>query len=399
MLVATAALAGCVTKAPPPPKPAPPLPPAVSQYRPGHPLTGEEPGFLRLGNLPTGVVPVRVGILLPFSNGSAATRDLATAMMNAAEMALFDSGRRNILLMAADEGSGGAEAAAGARRLLAEGAEIIVGPLFAPSVATVAPIARDRAVPVIAFSTDRAVGGDGVYLLSFQPENQVFRIVSYAAAHGHNAVAALVPRTAYGTRVIQAFRESVAASGAHVVGLETYVPDAGAAGAPVQAVAAAHPDAILIAQGGTLLRDLAATLATDGASSRQVQYLGTGLWDDPQTSGEPDLAGAWYAAPDPEAERGFEDRYRDVYASGAPPLAALAYDAVSLVSLLSTGPAYRRFTREALTDPNGFSGIDGIFRFAADGSSERGLAVLKIVPGASPIVVSPAPRTFQAPGM
>lgn len=341
---------------------------------------------------------MRVGILLPFSNGSAATRDLAASMMKAAEMALFDSGRRDILLMSADEGSGGAEAAAGARKLLAEGAEIIVGPLFAPSVSAVAPIARDRAVPVIAFSTDRAVGGNGVYLLSFQPENQVQRIVSYSVRQGHGAIAALVPRTPYGTRVIQAFRQSIAESGARIVDLETYVPDAGAIAVPVQAIAVSRPDAILIAQGGSLLRDLAATLATDGAGSQKVQYLGTGLWDDPQTKGEPDLAGAWYAAPDPEAESAFEARYRDAYASDTPPLAALAYDAVSLVSLLSSGPAYHRFTSEALTDPNGFSGIDGIFRFAADGSSERGLAVLRIEPGANPVVVSPAPRTFQRPG-
>jgi ABC-type branched-subunit amino acid transport system substrate-binding protein len=397
-LVATAGIFGCMTGPRPKPKlPPPPPPPAVAQYRPGHALNGEEPGFLRLGNMPSGSVPVRVGILLPFSNGSSATRELAASMMKAAEMALFDSGKRNILLLSADEGSGGPEAAAGARKLLAEGAEIIVGPLFAPSVSAVAPIARDHAVPVIAFSTDRAVGGGGVYLLSFQPENQVRRIVSYAVAQGHRAIAALVPRTAYGTRVIEAFRESVAASGAQVADLETYVPETGAIGAPAHAVAAAHPAAILIAQGGALLRDLAATLATDGEGSQQVQYLGTGLWDDSQTKQEPDLAGAWYAAPDPEAERAFESRYRDAYASDAPPLAALAYDAVSLVSLLSSGPAYHRFTRETLTDPNGFSGIDGIFRFAADGSSEQGLAVLKIEPGSSPVVVSPAPRTFEQP--
>ncbi len=396
--MATVALAGCMTTPPPRPlPPPPPRPPAVSQYQPGHPLTGEQPGFLRLGNIPGGSVPVRVGILLPFSNGSSATRDLADCMMKAAEMALYDSGRRNILLMSADEGSGGTEAAAGARKLLAEGAEIIVGPLFGPSVSVVAPLARDHGVPVIAFSTDRAVSGNGVYLLSFQPENQIRRIVSYAVAQGHSAIAALVPRTAYGTRVLQVFRQSVAASGAHVTDLETYIPDPNAIAAPAQAITAARPDAILIAQGGTLLRDLAATLATDGEGSQKVQYLGTGVWDDPQTTQEPDLAGAWYAAPDPEAERAFETRYRDVYASDAPPLAALAYDAVSLVSLLSSGPAYHRFTPEALTDPNGFSGIDGIFRFAADGSSEQGLAVLKIEPGASPVVISPAPRTFEPP--
>jgi ABC-type branched-subunit amino acid transport system substrate-binding protein len=312
-------------------------------------------------------------------------------------MALFDSGKRDILLMSADEGSGGAQAADGARRLLAEGAEIIVGPLFAQSVSAIAPVARDHAVPVIAFSTDRAVGGDGVYLLSFQPENQVSRIVTYAVTQGHSGFGALVPRTAYGTRVAEAFRKSVAASGARVTDLETFVPDEDGIATPAQAVATSRPDAILIAQGGPLLGSVAAKLAAGGEGSRQVQYLGTGLWDTPANAEETDLAGAWFAAPDPDSEHAFEGRYRAIFGNDPPPLAALAYDAVSLVSLLSSGPAYHRFTREALTDPNGFSGIDGIFRFAADGSSERGLAVLKIEPASGFAVVSPAPKSFQAP--
>ncbi|HEY3779098.1 MAG TPA: penicillin-binding protein activator [Rhizomicrobium sp.] len=398
LLVATATLAGCVTPPPPPKTVRPAPPPTPPQTLATHPLTGEEPGFLRLGNIPPKTVPVRIGILLPFSSGSAATHQLAASMMKSAEMALFDSGKRDIVLMSADEGSGGAEAAVGARKLLAQGAEIIVGPLFAQSVSAVAPLARDHAVPVIAFSTDRAVGGDGVYLLSFQPENQVRRIVSYAVEQGHGGFAALVPRTAYGTRVAEAFRQSVAAAGARVADLETFVPEEGEIAAPTQAVVTARPDAILIAQGGALLRSLATTLAADGEGSQQVQYLGTGLWDEPATAGEPDLAGAWFAAPDPEAERAFADRYHATYGGDAPPLAALAYDAVSLVSLLSSGPAYHRFTPEALTDPNGFSGIDGIFRFGADGSSERGLAILKVEPGSGFAIVSPAPRTFQAPG-
>jgi hypothetical protein len=75
-------------------------------------------------------------------------------------------------------------------------------------------------------------------------------------------------------------------------------------------------------------------------------------------------------------------------------IASLAYDAVSLVALLSQGPAYHRFTAAALADPNGFAGVNGIFRFNNDGTSERGLAVLEMTPS-GPVVVSPAPTTFQ----
>jgi branched-chain amino acid transport system substrate-binding protein len=398
-VVAIGVLSGCVSGPPPAPKIAPPLPkaqPTASMAR--HPLTGEQGGFLRLGNLPNGRTPVRIGVLLPFSNGSASARLLASSMLKAAEMALYDSGKRDLLLMTADEGSGGAEAAAGTRMLLSEGAEVIIGPLFAQSVTAAAPLARDRGVPLISFSTDRAVAGNGVYLLSFQPENQVRRIVSYAAAQGHSAFAALVPSTAYGARVTEGFRDGVAASNTHIVDQESFVPEAGDIAGPAAKIAQSQADAILIAQGGSLLRDIASTLAAEGAGSQRVQYLGTGLWDDPTTAREPSLAGGWFAAPDPDAERGYDIKYRAVYGAKPPPLSALAYDAVSLVALLSSGPVYHRFTFDALTDPSGFSGIDGILRFNPDGTSERGLAVLKIDTDGTFTVISPAPRTFQSSG-
>jgi branched-chain amino acid transport system substrate-binding protein len=386
---------GCMMAAPPAPKPvasvARTIPAGTLATRP---LTADQSGFLRLGNIPPGRTPVRIGILLPFSNGSSATRTLAASLMKSAALALFNSQNHDLLLISADEGSGDAEAIAGVRVLLNEGAEVIVGPLFSQSVTAIAPITRDHAVPVISFSTDRAVAGDGVYLLSFQPENEVRRIVRYAAEQGHSAFAGLVPNTAYGSHVAQAFEETVKSAGGRVVGVEHFVPANASIAAPVLKVAQLGPDAVLIAQGGALLRDIASSLATDGAGSRQVQFLGTGLWDDAATTHEPALLGGWFAAPDPDAIQGFEARFRAVFGTSPPALASLAYDAVSLVAALASGTPYHRFTREALTDPNGFSGVDGVFRFGVDGTSERCLAVLKIEEGGNIAVISPAPRNF-----
>ena len=87
-------------------------------------------------------------------------------------------------------------------------------------------------------------------------------------------------------------------------------------------------------------------------------------------------------------------KYRSTFGAAPAALASLAYDAVSLVALLSPGTPYHRFTQAALMDPNGFAGVSGIFRFSPDGTSERGLAVMEITP-AGPVVVSPAPTTFQ----
>src|SRR5580698_1832858 len=389
-MAAIAALSACT-----PPKPAPlpvvaPPPPPVA----ANPLARDQSNYLRLPNMTPGVTPVRVGIILPFSSGTPATRALAAAMLKAAELALFDSGNRAILLMTADEGSPD-QAGAATSKLLSEGAEIIVGPLFGPSVAEVAPIARDRGVPVLAFSTERSVAGNGVYLLSFLPQNEVRRVLSYAAAEGHHNFAAMVPQTPYGDVVANAFGDAVKSVNATNVDVEHFAPDSAAVMAPSASVAKSNADAVLIAQGGGVLRAIAPSLAFNGLDPAKVKLLGTGLWDDAAITREQTLDGGWFAAPEPDADGAFTEKYRNVYGAAPPQLASLAYDAISLVALLSQGQPYHRFTQAALMDPNGFSGVDGIFRFNTDGTSERGLAILEVQPDGFH-VVSPAPKTFQA---
>jgi len=393
--LAIAALAGCQTAAPP--KPVAPVAPTVEQ-QPGppatHPMISEEPGFLRLPNTQPGKNPVRVGLLLPFSNGSSQTRFLATSMMKAAQLALFDAGNPNIILISADEGSTPESAASGARSLLAQGAEVIVGPLFSASVSAVAPIAHDRAVPVIAFSTDVKTAGDGVYLLSFQPENEIHRTVSYAIQTGHKNFAALVPATAYGNHIADAVKADVAAMGGQVTDIERL-------GSTDQAtalhnIAASNPDVLIVAAGGNTLRELGAALAESGIDRSKVKLMGTGLWDDPSIMKEASLEGGWFAAPAPNIDSSFNTKYKAAFGASPPQLASLSYDAVSLVALLSAGEPYHRFTDSALTDPNGFAGVNGILRFNPDGTSERGLAILAVEPDGFR-VVDPSPRTFEKP--
>jgi len=390
-LVAIGALAcGCQTARPPPPPPHVVAPPPETRVLPQR---SEQPYYYRLRHTAEGHTPVRVAILLPLTSPSAETRALADALEKAAELALFESGNGDIIIMPRDDGGSPAQAAQAASAAINDGAEIILGPLFAQAVTAVAPIARAQGVPVIAFSSDRAVGGDGVYLLSFQPEDEVARIVSYAARHGHSNFAALVPANAYGGKVEAAFRASVEDQHGQVVDVERFEPKPDTVAAPAHAVEAANPDAILIAQGGPVLKAMAPALAP----TPSVKLLGTSLWDDSSIQNETLLAGGWFAAPSQEQWRGFAERYSTTYGARPPRIASLAYDAMSLVALLAKGTPYQRYTDAALTDPNGFSGIDGIFRFRNDGAIERGLAVMEVAPEGFR-VVDPAPRTFEQLG-
>src|SRR5271154_599921 len=247
---ALAGLAACAGQQPAPKPAAPPPPPPVAEA----PKNQEQPDYVRLPNLPEGATPVRVGVILPFSSANAATRALAGSMMKAAELAMFDSENKNILLLTADEGATPAEAADAAKQLLAEGAEVIVGPLFGPSVSAVTPLAQAKGVPVLAFSTEKSVAGNGAFLISFLPQNEVRRVVLYAASQGHSKFAALLPQSPYGEVTEGAFRDAVTAAKASAVDVEHFTPNASAVTDPAAAAAKSDADALLIAQGGTVLK-------------------------------------------------------------------------------------------------------------------------------------------------
>src|SRR6185503_985670 len=148
---------------------------------------------------------------------------------------------------------------------------------------------------------------------------------------------------------------------------------------------------------GDVLPDVVQTLGASGVNPKKVQLLGTGLWDDPRIYSVPALDGGWYAAPDAAGYRNFAQRYRARYKQDPVRTATLAYDAVALVAALVKTQGPQRFTPELLTNASGFAGIDGVFRFRADGTNQRGLAVLRATPSGGQ-VVAPAPRTFGASG-
>ncbi len=355
---------------------------------PPEPTAGPPPGALGAGE-------VRVGLILPLSaQGNAGVA--AQSMKNAAEMALAEFKQPNIQLLVKDDGGTPQGAQAGAQQAIAEGAEIIVGPLFAQSVSAVGQVARQRNIPVIAFSTDASVAARGVYLLSFLPESDVRRIVDYAISRGKRSFAALLPDNAYGAVVQAAFQQEVARRGGRVVVLEKYPLDPGRMAEPARRVAqaAGQVDSIFIPDGADAVPQVVQALAAERVNLRRVQLLGTGLWDDPRIFQNKALEGGWYAAPEQNGFRSFAQRYRARYGAEPVRTATLAYDAVALVAALVKTQGPQRFSEQVLTSSSGFAGIDGVFRFRTDGTNERGLSVLRVAPGGGQ-VVSPAPRSFE----
>ena len=359
------------------------------------PLTVAEPTGEVLG---TG--SVRVALLAPIS-AEGIFGQTGQALRNATAMALQDYSSADLQVIVKDVGQSTSGASQQASRALAEGAQLVIGPLRSDAVKKAGMVLKPAGVPMIAFTTDTGAAAQGVYLINFSPENDVERIISYAASQGKRSVAAMVPNTPYGNIVEASLRQNAARHGMRVMTIESYKsgnkPDPFGLQNAAEQIAKVKDqiDTIFIPEAAAAV-SATQLLAGQGIRNKSVTFLGTGQWDQPAIAREPMLEGAWYPAP-PRVLRNldgrtigfdsFANRYASQFGSQPPRVASLAYDSVILAAALVAQAGERRFAPQTLTDPNGFIGFgDGFFRFRADGTSQRGLAIMEISNGGTKIV-------------
>lgn len=336
-------------------------------------------------------VKIKVALLLPLKGKNAA---LGQAMQNAAEQAVFDAANSNFELMPRDTGDNEISATSAARDAIASGAQLLIGPVFSTSIPAVKAIAEQSHISMLPLSTDTSFAAPGVYVMGFAPGPQVQRIVNYAASRGLKHFAALIPATPYGKLVGDNFKQAVAHVGGTLVAFETYDPTRHDSDAHIRALALRRDqtDALFLPEGGGDLALIAGQLSSQGFDNNRVRLLGTGLWDvDGLVKQSSFLASGWYAASDPSARQSFAKAYLETHKVEPPRLTTLAYDATALAAVLAKRGA--KFDAASLTNPNGFSGLDGIFRLMPDGLVERGLAVNEMTMSGAK-VIDPAPSTF-----
>jgi len=349
----------------------------------------------------------RLALLLPFSTSSSRLAQEAQSMYRAAEMAVFERSDADILLIALDTKGTEDGARSATRAALKEGADVILGPILAGNVQAAAKEAGRTQTPLIAFSTDQTVAGNGTYLLSFPPEAEVERIVDYVSGTGATRFAYLGPDSAYGRRVHSAFETRVTGNAGEITATESYQGnDISVMQVPAQNIAKFYAEgealskenegatpmsfeAIILPEGGTALRSLAPLLPYYEVDPSKVQFMGTSRWADPDTVREPALNRGMFAGPDKETQKVFLDAYDRTYGETATTLASLAYDAVMMGAYVADGDPRQRYARAE--NPQGFYGVDGLVSFDSDGKPDRGLAVYQIQNGRF-VVIDPAPR-------
>ena len=407
---------------------------------------------------------IQVAIMLPLSGPEAPA---GTALLRAATMALFDAYDPRIRLIPYDTQADAFIAEEKAHQAIEDGVSVVLGPLLSDSVSAVGPFFSAENITVIGFSNDSNVAAPGRYIMGFLPEAEVKRVIDYAVLSGYQKFGALIPEGLYGQRVRTAFGDTIFDAGARIEAIESYPPrSTESLDEPVKRLARYDErrsearremrflrglrddltneiadriedaevlegvdfDAVLVPEGGAIMRSLPPLLPFYEVDPNEVKLLGTGLWNDPGLLGEPPMQGAWFAAPEPEIPTDFLNRYEEIYGARAPRIATLAYDAMSLVAQLARTPinveekAIKQdqgegennlvkiavdtnansnsrllFARERMTITEGFVGIDGLFRFLENGEIERSLAVLEVNRSGF-VIVDAAPESFPAFG-
>lgn len=335
---------------------------------------------------PTGLSYNGVAVIVPLTGPDG---PIGTSISNAARLALLDTRDKTMAITVYDSAAAGGAAAA-ARRAIAEGNRLILGPLLAEDVRAAAPVAREAGVPIIAYSNDESVAGNGVYIMGFTPDQSISRVVSYARSKGIDSFGALVPTGLYGQRAGQAFLTAVRKSGGRVLAMETYDRSQASLTAAARRLNAKGTAGAVLIGDSSRMAALAAPVIKPGS-----RRLGTELWGTDRTIGQlRALRGAWFAAaPDVQFDR-LVTRYRSRFGKTPYRMASLGYDSVLLaVRSAPNWPIGRPFPAATLIDREGFAGVDGSFRFGRDGIAERLLEVREVTAaGSAP--VAPASRTF-----
>ncbi|MEZ5655757.1 MAG: penicillin-binding protein activator [Sphingobium sp.] len=346
-----------------------------------------QPGPVSPG-LPTDTQRHRVALLVPTTGTNAG---VGQSIANATTLALLDTGAKNVRMTTYDTGKG---VLAAVNSAIADGNKLILGPLTSDEVKVTAGPARKAGVPVISFSNDADVAGNGVFIMGYSPTQSVERVVTFARSKGIENFAAIVPTGVYGERTGTAMLDAVRKSGGTVVAMESYDRTSRSLAAAITKLRdASGYQAVLIADGGRIAIQAAPLLRTQGGANARI--LGTELWNtESSLTSSAALRGAWFASVSDAYYRQLASKYRTRFGSAPYRLSALGYDAVLLtVKIAQNWSAGSNFPTSQLTDKGGFAGIDGAFRFNRNGTSERTLEVQQVSEGKF-TVVDAAPGGF-----
>jgi len=345
--------------------------------------------------------PVPVALLIPRSDSSAGA--VAASLENAARLAVASLDGVEIDLRVYDTGGDAQRAALQAETAVAEGAQIILGPLFGEAANAAGVAVADNGVNVLSFSNNPSIAGGNVYVLGPTFRNTANRLLGYASREGRTSVVIVHPQNVEGEFGKAAIQAAASESGVRVAAIESFAfSQEGVASAVPRirdSVDSTGADSLFLTDNAAgALPILLQLLPEAGISPSATQYMGLARWDVPaQILSMPGAQGGYFTLPDTAAQSAFNSRYRAQFGQEPHPLAGLAFDGIAAIGALVRQGRSDALSARALTQSSGFQGANGVFRLRPDGTNERGLAVAT-VRNNQVTILDPAPSGFGGAG-
>ena len=351
----------------------------------------------------------KIALLVPLTGES---KELGKSLLDSAQLAVFDIGETNLVLLPYDTKSTVEGAKQAAEKAISENVDLFLGPLFSEDAKAVAPIAAKHDINVISFSNNEELIDYGVYLLGFMPEQQIDRVIRYALDNGTKDFSIIAPKNKFGEVAVTEIRSTLSSEFKKPKYVEYYSPLDESMSSIIDKFVKPIPKkdekspskyefktssqnykthAVLVPEGGRRASNIASRMFRHGMESENIRLLGTGQWDDPSMLKEKKLYGSWFASSSPKYWQIFEQHFKESYGYVPVRIASLAYDGIALAAYLAS---QNDFTKSAITNRRGYAGVNGVFRINSDGGSERALAVLEITENGFKII-DPAPEDFS----
>lgn len=372
----------------------------------------------------------KVAMLLPLSGK---TSTYGQGLKNAAMMALDDTNNTNLILQFYDTKSTMSGAREAARQALENGSSLILGPLTSEEVSAVAPLAKYHNVPVISFSTSPSAVGEGQYSIGLLGNEQIDKIISYAASVKRTKLALMIPDNESGFNLVRSALASAEKYGVSIVKIAFYPPETMDFSETVKQLSnyeeraaeiqkyknklqtsakagnkrAANElkrlkttytageldfDAVLIPESGNRLKAAASMFSYYDVAYPDVLFLGTSVWENTNLSKETTLYHAVYPVISRVHNAYFTKKYQNLFAQKPNQLYSFAYDSVALASAI----AQRKDTdiTQTITSKDGYIGINGAFRILENGRNEHSLDVVEVT-DQGPKVVQESQNRFD----
>lgn len=266
-----------------------------------------------------------------------------------------------------------------------KGAKLVIGPARADLLAPLSAMPASARPPVLAFVSNGAAHGGGVFAFLTDEVDNAVEAAAYASGAGRKKLF-LVHDPSMGGAALKRLRDGIEAEGVKIIAAVSSSGTGGslaASGATLQ-----NADVVMLAPGMKEPAQALAALRATGAMAPNALVLGSA-----EMTAQRALSGMLVCRVDQLSVGDVLERYRTEFGRRMSRDAAYGFDAAALAIGIARARGAEGLTARTLGARSGFRGLLGAFRFTGSGAVERNCSIYRVA-DAKFELQDPAPEGF-----